>query len=115
MFAQNENVVGVLSSNRKPVGLRHWLIVLAVFCIAGTVTTLFSRFLLTGIMHLEGTMWSGPWSYRIAYLLLIPPFYSVSLLSVGTLFGKHAYFKRRLLRIWGRPLGWLLHRRLGIS
>jgi hypothetical protein len=23
---------------------------------------------------------------------------------VGTLFGKHAYFKKRVLRIWGRPL-----------
>lgn len=114
MSAQSESV-GALSSNRKPVGLLQWLIVIAVFCIAGTATALFSRFLLKGMLHLEGNIWSGPWSYRIAYLLLIPPFYSVTLLGIGTLFGKHTYFKRRVLRIWGRPLAWLLRRQFGVS
>ena len=82
----------------------HWAIVTVVFSVTGTLSLLLSRFLLSGILHLEGGLWSGPWSYRIVYLLLIPPFYSVALVVVGTFFGKHAYFRRRVVRIWGRLL-----------
>lgn len=75
-----------------------------VFGITGALSMLLSRFLLTGILHLEGGGWSGPWSYRIAYVLVVPPFYSVTLVVVGTLFRQHAYFKRRVLGMWGRLL-----------
>ena len=63
-----------------------------------------SRFLLNSILHLEGSVYSGPWSYRIAYLLLISPLYSITLVAVGTLFGRHVYFKQRVLRMWGHLL-----------
>ena len=86
---------------RKPVNWLHLTIVLAVFSITGTLSMLFSRFLLSSALNLEGGFWTGPWSYRIAYLLLIPPFYSLTLVAVGTLFGKHAYFKKRVLSMWG--------------
>ncbi len=93
---------------RLPVGLVHWSIVASVFTITGILSMLFGRLLLNGILHLDGNLWSGPWSYRIAYLLLIPPFYSVTLVAVGTLLGKHAYFKNRVLRMWSRLLPWRL-------
>ena len=80
----------------------HYLIVFIAFGITGFLSVLFSRFLLTGILDLNGDIWSGPWSYRIAYLLLIPPSYSVTLVLVGSLLGKHAYFKQRVLGMWGR-------------
>ena len=80
---------------------RHWVIVIVVFGITGSLSMLFSQFMLRGVLHLEGNVWSGPWSYRITYLLLIPPFYSVTLIVVGTLFGKHAYFKKRVWHMWG--------------
>ena len=79
----------------------HWGIVTVVFGITGVLSLLFSRFLLNGILQLEGGLWSGPWSFRIAYLLMIPPFYSVALVVVGTFFGKHAYFRKRVARTWG--------------
>ena len=82
----------------------HWTIVAVVFGITGVLSLMFSRVLLNGMLHLEGGLWSGPWSYRIVYLLLIPPFYSVALVVVGTFFGKHAYFRRRVVRTWGRLL-----------
>ena len=47
------------------------------------------------------------WSYRIVYLMLIPPRYSVTLVAVGTLLGKHTYLKKRVMHMWGfllRPL-----------
>ena len=72
----------------------------------------FSQFLLKGVMNLEGDIWSGPWSYRIAYLLLITPSYSLILVAVGTLLGKHSYFKQRVLRTWGYLLPKHLYRRI---
>ena len=80
-----------------------------MFSITGTISMLFSRFLLGDILQLEGNVWSGPWSYRIAYLLLNRPLYSVTLVAVGTLFGKHAYFKDKVLRMWGRLLPRRMH------
>ena len=89
----------------------HWAIVSVVFSITGLLSLLFSRFLLSGILHLEGGFWSGPWLYRVAYLLVIPPFYSVALVVVGTFFGKHAYFRQRVARTWGRLLPRSTHSR----
>ncbi len=83
---------------------RHRVIVITAFSITGSLSMLFSQFLLKGVLHLDGNVWSGPWSYRITYLLLIPPFYSMTLIVVGTLLGKHAYFKQRVLHMWGRLL-----------
>jgi hypothetical protein len=91
----------------------HWSIILLVFSITGTLSVVFSRFLLHSVLNLEGGLLSGLWSYRIVYLVLVPPFYSVTLVTVGTLFGKHVYFRRRVLRMWGLllPSGiWLLSR-----
>ena len=85
----------------KPVDWTHWTIVVVVFSITGVLAMLLGRFLLRGILQLDGDFWSGPWSYRLAFLLLIPPVYSVTLLVVGTLLGKHAYFKRRVFCMWG--------------
>ena len=79
-----------------------------MFSFTGTFSVLFSRLLLNDILHLDGNLWSGPWSYRIAYLLLIPPIYSVTLVAVGTLLGKHSYFKKWVLRMWSRLLPWHL-------
>ena len=91
-------------SANKPVDWLHYLIVFIAFGITGFLSVLFSRFLLGGVLDLGGDIWSGPWSYRIAYLLLMPPSYSVILVVVGSLLGKHAYFRRRVLGMWGRLL-----------
>ena len=85
----------------KPVDWVHWTIVVIVFSLTGTLSMLLSSLLLKGILQLHGDLWSGPWSYRFAYLVLILPLYSVTLVAVGTLLGKHAYFKQRVFRMWG--------------
>ena len=96
------------ASGRQASRLLHWTTVIIVFSFTGTFSLLFSRLLLNDILHLDGNLWSGQWSYRIAYLLLIPPIYSVTLVAVGTLLGKHSYFKKRVLRMWSRLLPWHL-------
>lgn len=97
------STAGTVSSSKT----KHYVVVILVFSITGTLAALFSRLLLNGVFGMDGSIWSGPWTYRLAYLALIPPSYSVMLLGVGTLFGKHAYFKKRVMRIWGRPLRFL--------
>lgn len=82
--------------------LRHWVIVMIVFGITGFSALVFSRVLFNVILGMEGSLWSGPWTYRVLYLSVIPPFYSAMLVVVGSIFGKRDYFAARVLRMWGR-------------
>lgn len=82
--------------------LRHWLIVMIVFGITGFSALVFSRLLFNVILGMDGSLWSGPWSYRIMYLAVIPPFYSVMLMLVGAAFGKREYFAHRVVKMWSR-------------
>jgi hypothetical protein len=91
----------------------HYAVVLLVFSVTGLISALFSRVLLSGVFDLEGNLWSGPWSYRATYLLVIPPSYSLTLVAVGSMFGKHDYFKRRVIGMWSRLIPmWMLVRLL---
>ena len=82
--------------------LRHWLIVMIVFGITGFSALVFSRLLLNVILGMEGSLWSGPWSYRAIYLAVIPPFYYATLILVGSIFGKREYFMQRMVKVWSR-------------
>ncbi len=84
--------------------IRHYGIVFLAFGVTGGLTVLISRLVLNGLLGLDGSLVSGPWSYRLVYLALIPPVYSATLLAVGTLMGKRAFFQRRVVRLWGWAL-----------
>ncbi|MYA61133.1 MAG: hypothetical protein F4X94_00940 [Dehalococcoidia bacterium] len=86
----------------SPRDLRHWLIVMIVFGITGFSALVFSRLLLNVILGMEGSLWSGPWSYRAIYLAVIPPFYYATLILVGSIFGKREYFMQRMVKVWSR-------------
>ncbi len=75
-----------------------------VFAVNGSLTALLGRWLLSDVIGLEGSLWSGPWGYRLAYIALITPLYSALLMATGALFGKGAYFRSRVRRIWGALL-----------
>ena len=81
--------------------VRHYAVVILVFGLTGSAAAVLSRVLLNGLFGMDGSLWAGGWGYRAAYLALIPPSYSVMLVAIGTLFGKHHYFRRRALRVWG--------------
>lgn len=97
------------TSSRISRKARHYLIIFLVFGITGSLAVLLSNFVLSKAFGLNGSLVSGPWSFRIAYVLLIPPSYSVMLVIVGSLLGKHQFFKRRVLRMWGflLPIRWI--------
>ncbi len=84
--------------------IRHYGIIFLAFGVTGGLTVLLSRLVLNGLLGLDGSLVSGPWSYRLFYLALIPPVYSATLLAVGTLMGKRAFFQRRVVRLWGWAL-----------
>ena len=96
-------------------GPLHWLIVIVVFSITGSLAVVLARVLLKDLLQLEGSFWGGPWSYRAVYVLLIPPCYSALLVTVGALFGKLDYFRRRVLKMWSRLLPGPLGRRLAAA
>lgn len=80
----------------------HWGILFLVYGITGSLSMFFGRMFLSGVLNIDGGFLAGPWTYRIAYILMVPPFYSITLIVVGTIFGKHGYFKRRVIRTWSR-------------
>lgn len=82
----------------------HYAVIFVAFGVTGGLTVLVSRLVLNGLLGLEGSFVSGPWSYRLIYLALIPPVYSATLFAVGTLLGKRAFFQRRVVRLWGWAL-----------
>jgi hypothetical protein len=90
--------------------VRHTVMVIIVFGITGPIAVLLSRLLIGGLLGMEGSLWAGPWSFRLVYLLLIPPSYSMTLVVVGTIFGKREFFQARVVKMWGRllPMRWIV-------
>jgi len=54
------------------------------------------------LVGLKGNFVDGPWSYRILSILIISPIYACTLLVIGTLAGRHAYFANMSLKILRR-------------
>ena len=114
MSSPSSREIAASKRTDKPADWLHWTIVIVVFGITGTLSLLLTRFVLHDMFQVEGEIWAGPWSYRIAYLLVGPPAYTVTLVVVGSIFGKHTYFKERALRTWRRLLPrWMSFRSAG--
>jgi hypothetical protein len=105
-------ILSLIANYQKETGPLHWLVVLTVFSVTGSLSVLISRLLLRDLLGLEGGFFAGPWSYRLTYLLLIPPCYSALLATIGTLVGKGRYFRARVQRMWRRLLPRMLADRL---
>jgi len=72
-----------------------------VFAITGSTALYFLRKILR-FLNISGTWRDGPWSYRIAYFIIMFPLYSLCLILTGTLFGRRKFFESVLLRMWSR-------------
>jgi hypothetical protein len=53
-------------------------------------------------LGLKGSMKEGPWSYRICSLVVMTPIYAALLVLVGTVFGRHQYFRHFSVKMWSR-------------
>ncbi|GES94510.1 4-hydroxyphenylpyruvate dioxygenase-like protein [Rhizophagus clarus] len=81
---------------------KEWTIIIAVFGITGSTTVRIVRPIVTNVFGVEGSFLEGPWSYRLTYLSITLPLYSIILLGVGTIFRRYNYFKKIVFRMWGR-------------
>lgn len=54
------------------------------------------------VLGIQGTMRDGPWSYRICSIVIMSPIYATLLVIVGTLAGRHAYFRHFSVKIFSR-------------
>ena len=73
-----------------------------VFAISGTSTMVLVRPAVSNILGLRGSMKEGPWSYRLCSLFIMTPIYPLVLVSVGTVFGRHAYFRHFGVKMFTR-------------
>ena len=77
-----------------------------LFCVFGATGS--SSMLLVrpalGKLGLEGSWKEGPNSYRAISFFSVTPIYSLILLTLGTLAGRHAYFAAMTFKIWNRFL-----------
>lgn len=53
-------------------------------------------------LGLQGTLKDGPWSYRICSIVIMTPIYSTLLVLVGTVFGRHHYFRHFSVKMFSR-------------
>ena len=77
---------------------------MAVFAITGSSTAFVVRPLLSNGLGLHGSFKDGPMSYRVISLAAMMPIYSALLVTVGTAFGRHQFFKRFAVKMWSRLL-----------
>eukprot|EP00392_Amoebophrya_sp_AT5.2_P013566 g13695.t1 len=79
-----------------------------VFAITGTSSVTLVRPALAKV-GIVGSLKDGPWSYRFLSLILVSPIYTLILLTVGTLAGRHTFFAKVAQRMWRRflPAKWV--------
>ncbi|KAF9378709.1 hypothetical protein CPB97_009401 [Podila verticillata] len=83
---------------------KEWTIIMGVFAVTGSSTVMVVKPVLKEVFNLDGSMKEGPWSFRFAYLCTTLPLYSCVLLTVATVAGRRPYFKKVVIRMWGRFL-----------
>lgn len=54
------------------------------------------------VLGLKGSLKDGPWSYRIGSLVIMTPLYATLLVVVGTVFGRHFYFRHFSVKMFSR-------------
>jgi hypothetical protein len=74
-------------------------LICTVFAITGTSTMFLVRPAMSEVLGLKGSLKEGPWSYRICSIVIMTPLYSTLLVIVGTIFGRHAYFRHFAVKV----------------
>ncbi|PRP79151.1 hypothetical protein PROFUN_13101 [Planoprotostelium fungivorum] len=97
-----------LSSGKHPKGSQgYWIdkiLILLAFSITGSSSSFLIALILRNVFGLQGSLKAGPWSFRLATLILMMPVYSLLLLTIGTLLGRGEYFTKFVKRMWSRFL-----------
>jgi hypothetical protein len=81
---------------------REMVLISTVFAITGSSTMVVVRPAVSSGLGLNGSLKDGPWSYRICSLVIMTPIYATLLVLVGTVFGRHQYFRHFSVKMWSR-------------
>ena len=81
---------------------REMVLICTVFAITGSSTMVLVRPAVSKGLGLKGSLKDGPWSYRICSIVVMTPIYATLLVVVGTLFGRHQYFRHFSVKMWSR-------------
>mmetsp|Transcript_18865 Transcript_18865/g.21616 ORF Transcript_18865/g.21616 Transcript_18865/m.21616 type:complete len:213 (-) Transcript_18865:25-663(-) len=81
---------------------REMCLLCTVFAITGSSTMFLVRPAMSQGLGLKGSMRDGPWSYRIGSLVIMTPLYAALLVTVGTTFGRHFYFRHFAVKMFSR-------------
>jgi hypothetical protein len=81
---------------------REMVVICTVFAITGSSTMVLVRPAVSNGLGLHGSLKDGPWSYRICSLVIMTPIYATMLVGVGTIFGRHHYFRHFSVKMWSR-------------
>jgi hypothetical protein len=81
---------------------REMVLISTVFAITGSSTMVVVRPAVSNVLGLKGSLKDGPWSYRICSLVIMTPIYATLLVLVGTVFGRHHYFRHFSVKMWSR-------------
>jgi len=81
---------------------REMVLICTVFAITGSSTMLLVRPAVSKGFALNGSFKDGPWAFRICSLVVMTPIYATLLLVVGTIFGRHSYFRHFSIKMWSR-------------
>ena len=84
-----------------------------VFGVTGSSSVAFVRPALKRTIGLDGNMKDGPWSYRIASVVLVSPIYATFLVFFGTVAGRHRFFAGMASKIFGRFMPSSVSTRIG--
>ena len=81
---------------------KEMVLICTVFAITGSSTMVLVRPAVSNGLGLKGTLKDGPWSYRICSIVVMTPIYATLLVVVGTIFGRHNYFRHFSVKMWSR-------------
>ena len=101
-FLQRFLAPKVMPERNTPRWYLEMTLICTVFAITGSSTMVLVRPAVSDVLGLRGTMKDGPWSYRIASLVIMTPLYAAMLVCVGTVFGRHAYFRHFSVKMFSR-------------
>lgn len=81
-------------------------IIFVVFAITGTTASYLSKPILSALGITRDTL--NPFLYWTLYILIILPVYKVLLVTIGTIFGQHTFFKNFVFKMLrGMKLGFI--------
>lgn len=85
---------------------REWYLEMMYLCVmfgvTGSAALTIVRYVMKNWLEIDASLFRGEWYNRVLYFCIMFPTYSACTMIVGTAFGRHAYSKVLVKRMWSR-------------